>query len=588
MRYLLPILFLAFPMLLNSQTEDALPSYLTKEERALMPFYQPPAPGARSLETDPPDFTPRTMAEWEEIQSLTVTWTAWKSIVAQIIFHAKEEVEVIVVCSDSSEVKWELENIYDFDDLDNISFVEDEYDSIWIRDYGANTIYANDVDSLYLVDWIYNRPRPDDDLIPEAIADFKGLTLFSTTEAPNDLVHTGGNFTSDGMGTGFSSNLILGENGPFGNFNVTVKDEDDIDAIMNAYMGISRYIKMEELPFDVISHIDMHMRLLDEETILLGQFPEGVSDGPQIEANLQYVLSNYQSAFGTPYRIVRIDMPPSPPGNYPPNAHYRTYTNSVLVNKTILVPTYYQAFFNEEALQIYRENMPGYKVVGINCEDMISASGALHCITRAIGVNDPLWIVHQRLRDAYDVFDDFEVNATIKHRSGISEATLFYTTDTLAGYSSTPMTLTDPATDTWTGYIPNDNSSPEYFYYIGAESNSGKTQVRPLTAPAGYYNFKSFITTSQDEVVSNTSGMDPIFPNPASAITCIPVTSSVAQNARIEVVDAYGRVIEVLFEGTLPAGESKHFLMAHEYVSGTYFVQLHTENGIHTQRVVVK
>lgn len=40
------------------------------------------------------------------------------------------------------------------------------------------------------------------------------------------------------------------------------------------YLGLDRYIKMETLPYDDIHHIDMHMKLIDEETILVGQFPE--------------------------------------------------------------------------------------------------------------------------------------------------------------------------------------------------------------------------------------------------------------------------------------------------------------------------
>ena len=87
-----------------------------------------------------------------------------------------------------------------------------------MRDYGQNTIYENDVDSLYLVDWIYNRPRPDDDAFPEYLAESLGLDLYQTSMNPYRIVATGGNFMSDGFGTAFSSNLILDENdgsGPY-------------------------------------------------------------------------------------------------------------------------------------------------------------------------------------------------------------------------------------------------------------------------------------------------------------------------------------------------------------------------------------
>ena len=38
-------------------------------------------------------------------------------------------------------------------------------------------------------------------------------------------------------------------------------------------MGIQTYILMETLPYDGIHHIDMHMKLLDEETILMAEYP---------------------------------------------------------------------------------------------------------------------------------------------------------------------------------------------------------------------------------------------------------------------------------------------------------------------------
>ena len=45
-----------------------------------------------------------------------------------------------------------------------------------MRDYGQNTVYKNDVEDRLLVDWIYNRNRPYDDLVPEYIATHLILT----------------------------------------------------------------------------------------------------------------------------------------------------------------------------------------------------------------------------------------------------------------------------------------------------------------------------------------------------------------------------------------------------------------------------
>lgn len=567
-----------------------LPQGLTDKERDLLPTYQRPVPGLTENITSPPDMPLRSMAEWEELQALVVTWTSYKPVLAQIIQHAREEAEVVVVTNNVGNAQNELLNIYNLGNLDNITFVQAPFNSVWLRDYGANTVYGNDVDSLLLVDWIYNRPRPADDQVPYAIGNALGLPVYGTTVAPTDLVGTGGNFHTDGMGTAFSSELILDENSLGNPFGVTPKSESDVDAIMMDFMGISRYIKMPILPYDGIHHIDMHMRLLDEETLLVGEYPEGIADGPQIEANLQYVLSNFKSAFGTPYKVIRIPMPPHN-GAYPNTswAHYRTYANSVFVNKTILVPTY-QEQFDTTGLRIYREALPGYKVVGINCNSVIPAGGALHCITREIGVSDPLWIVHQPVGDFIDPVSDIAIDATIKHRSGVQAAQVYYTTDTLAGYESVPMSLTDAATNTWTGYIPRPSSDAEVFYYIGAESNTGKTQVRPMPAPAGYWHFNVSVLTSarELELPGAQIAMGQLYPNPARAITCIPVQAERAADARIVVSDLLGRTVETVFSGQLPAGVSNHFIHAQHYAPGTYLVQLYLNDGIQIQKLVVQ
>ena len=98
----------------------------------------------------------------------------------------------------------------------------------------------------------------DYDVYPEFLANHLNLDIYQTSVAPYDFLATGGNFMSDGFGTAFSSNLVLEENDI---------DESSIDQIMNSFMGIDTYIKMETFPFDGIHHIDMHMKLLDEETL---------------------------------------------------------------------------------------------------------------------------------------------------------------------------------------------------------------------------------------------------------------------------------------------------------------------------------
>jgi agmatine/peptidylarginine deiminase len=85
-------------------------------------------------------------------------------------------------------------------------------------------------------------------------------------------------------------------------------------------------------------------------------------------------------------------MPPAANGQYPnTNGDYRTYTNSVFVNKTIIVP-FYEEKYDTIARRIYENLLPGYNVVGIDCNKIIPSLGAIHCITKEVGVLDPLMI----------------------------------------------------------------------------------------------------------------------------------------------------------------------------------------------------
>ena len=44
--------------------------------------------------------------------------------------------------------------------MDNITVLEVPLNTVWIRDYGPNTVYGNGCDDRIIVDWLYNRPAP--------------------------------------------------------------------------------------------------------------------------------------------------------------------------------------------------------------------------------------------------------------------------------------------------------------------------------------------------------------------------------------------------------------------------------------------
>lgn len=590
----LTVVFLTACTVLQAQ-HVTWPHAITKAERDHVERigFEPIA--SRGIETPPPFDSLRTAAEWEEIEALTISWTSFPCIQKQIVAASKEECTVIIFADDVNEVENYLTSSTCGGalDLENVEIVSAEYNSIWIRDYGANTVYGSWNDDRVLVDWMYNRPRPDDDVIPDVLGDHMGLDVYTTTAEPTDLMNTGGNWMSDGFGTAFASELILEENDGGSSWWTDFPDhsEAEIDQIIEDFHGVDTYIKMPVLPYDGIHHIDMHMKLLDESTLLVAEYPMGVADGPQINANMDYVLANYTTKWGTPFDVIRIPSPPEQGWGYPDqDGWYLTYTNSVFVNNTILLPTYYTEY-DTTAIRIYEEALPGYEVVGIDCDNngsaIISLSGAIHCITHSVGVEDPLMISHLPLPDTEDDQNDYAVDAYLSHRSGIETATLYWATDPAGDWTSVSMSATNDAGN-WAAAIPAHPQGTTLYYYIEGEATSGKVGARPMPAPEGWWSF---------EVIDPTVGigewyaspMAAAYPNPASAITSIPMELRSGTSGSLVVYNALGAQVDVLHQGHFPAGRSNYFLHANRLAAGPYLIVFQTDEGEQwSQHLMVK
>ena len=574
--FILPLLLIN--LILSAQNEF-YPKAMAPWEKDLIKDIQEQFSGIKN----PPVSGVRSMAEWEEAQALVITWTSYPSVLAPIVKAAQKEGNVIIVCNDSVSVKQSL-IAFQADPGLNITYLIAPYNSVWVRDYGPNTVYKDDVDSLYFVDWIYNRPRYKDDTLATSLAKLLNIPLYTTSDVPYDLVNTGGNFMSDGSGQAFASDLVLEENGENNKFGQTIRTKESVDSIMDLFMGIDNYITMDLLPDDGIHHIDMHMKLLNETTLLVGQYPKGLPDEPQIEANIQYVLDSIKTVFGTDFNIIRIPMPPYANGNYPGNGVNRTYTNAVFFNKTVIIPTYEERY-DTTAIRIWQEALPGYTIAPVNCNSPIQAGGAVHCITKEIGVADPVRIVHNPIRGEKDFSDSgYSVNAKIQHISGIKSAKIFYRNDTTTALNEVVMEKSED--DIWQGTLPSFAEGVEIFYYIQAETNSGRKRNMPLPAPLSYWYFHIKSTVANDETDILKPELQDIYPNPASAITCIPVQNAEGDEIELFITDFFGRRVKNIFLGR--CYRKNFFINAGEMSSGIYFVVLQTDTMREVRKLVVR
>ncbi|MCB0662060.1 MAG: agmatine deiminase family protein [Saprospiraceae bacterium] len=524
--------------------------------------------------TDPPEEPARSMAEWEALQAIAVSYDLTgfseekKKLVAEIIRHAQQEVDVMVFCYGSlvfniiSRVRNDLQRRGV--PLNRVHFIETNFNGrIWIRDYGAHTVYLNDVDSLVLVDWKYEPQYQEaDEEVSNAMSSFLNVPLYSTTALPFRLKLDGGNFLTDGNGMAFSSSHVLEDN-PL--------DPSTIDFTVAEFMGIEQYPKLQKLDYDVIHHVDMHMKLIDEETLLVGEYPEGVADGPRIEENINWFVENVKTVFGTDYRVERILMPPDEYGNYPDSlnncsAHpgygcYYTYTNALFINKLVLVPTYFDGgYYDSLALVRWQEIMPGYDIVGIDCREIIREYGAIHCVTKEIGENKPIRIIHQkRLTGCADATYQ-EVRVKVQHASGIEKVKVFFRTHENPVYRS--LEMDDLGDGNYLGNLPNTMFGDTISYYFEATANDGKTFTRPYPGPEGPYQLAiNCMTTGLAE--KSLEDAVRIYPNPGNEIF-IEITNPDWKNASWTLQGINGIIQkqgmlqhshqQIITKGEIPAG----------------------------------
>ncbi|RZJ70135.1 agmatine deiminase family protein [Flavobacterium sp.] len=558
-----------------SAQQNPLPHNLTESEKQQLPNLS----FRRTALSAPPTTAVRAAAEWEEVEYLVLTWVpAYQNILRQIVAVGVNECKVVITTQNQDAVSAYLTN--NGISLTNVIFLNAPSDSIWIRDYAGNTVYSNDVGDRALTDWIYNRPRPNDDAMPSAQANLFNIPIYVTDTGTNDLVNTGGNYMSDGLGNAFASELILDENDAGNPYNVSVKDESQIDAIMQAYMGISNFIKMPTLPYDEIHHIDMHMKLLDEETLLVSHYPQGIADGPQIEANIAQVLATQQSAFGSPYKVHWIDAPPSTTGSFPDTGgYYRTFTNAVFVNGSVIIPNY-RAAVDAPAIAQYQQLLPGYNIVGIDVdnanENLIASLGAIHCITHTIGVQNPLWIVHQPVSDA--VADEMvPITATIRHSSGISGAIVFWRPQGSSNWTQT--TMNPIASENWTANIPMPADGTDVEYYIHASANSGKQISRPIVAPDGFWTIQTQALSAGEWAISHISQP---YPNPAKDKVAVNL-DRIYGKIKISVCNTLG---QKLYETNVEGGSGTISLDLLPTWKGTLFLTFEGAFGKVTRKVL--
>ncbi len=503
----------------------------------------------------------------------------------EIICAAAQTTQVLVLSSDPEEDSLFLaQRCPGFERVRFLTTPAVNFNTAWTRDYGPQAVYLDEVDSLLLVDWKYNRPdRPLDNCLPGHLGHLLGYPVHvaadSTSDPPNDLVNPGGNFLPDGQGTVFVSSLLLEENGPGRpeELCVKVKSEAEVEALLQRFAGIDRLIVLPRLQYDVIHHLDLTFKLLDERTILLGQFPPDSSDHATLE-QIAEILQELTTPGGQPYRLLRMPMPPCENGRYPPHCdsptEYPTYVNAHILNDRVLVPVY-GIPLDTVALARWAEALPGYQVVPIPSRAISKARGAVHCVTREIGVPAPVLIQHERL-DTLCADEEQVLRVRMLHRSGILQGVLWYA---LGEGDFQPLALQEVEPGWFEAALPPLPAGTEVRYYFEARAADGTLRYRPFPGAPAAWRARVAECLSATEQASPVRGVQ-LFPNPASTEVILEMTLDHPTLVQARVLNPLGWSPTLPRTLHLPPGKQQLRWNVQEIPSGVYFLQLVIEGQV--------
>ena len=310
--------------------------------------------------TAPPLGPVRCASEYEPMSGIILAWEGYTTILRQMAAHITTtgQANVYVACDSNSEANSARSSMISAGaDPDRVFTYVHATDTVWVRDYGPRYIFEGECRAI--VDHVYNRPRPADDAWSSWFDGQVGHAYYE-----HALVHGGGNYHLNGIGTAAATRLINNENGGM--------SDEQIIQVWRDYQNVETYLH-DPFPTNVDStqHIDMWMQIIDDDAIIISDWP--TASGSTQDDICDGAASYYQSMGWTVYRTPAFDSGWS---------HF-TYTNMVLCNGLVLLPKYQDISdtYDNQALATVQAAMPDREIVQITCDDLAYSAGVMHCIT---------------------------------------------------------------------------------------------------------------------------------------------------------------------------------------------------------------
>ena len=409
--------------------------------------------------TNPPISPVRNIAEFERMQGVVIRFPL--GIPVSLVREMAEDVKIYCLVSSGSQNSafntFNSSNV----NMNNVEFIVGNTDSYWTRDYGPWWVVDGN-NNISVVDHTYNRPRPNDNQAPLKLANYLNTPYFDS-----NIITAGGNYMTDGLGIGASSDLIYDEND-----NLSISE---LHNLFEDYYGITTYHFIPDPNNTYIDHIDCWGKFLSPSKVLIRSVQPSHPQYSEIEETASYFGSSLTS-YGLPWEVYRVYTPNNQP-----------YSNSTILNNKVFVPIM-NSSWDDEALSVYEEAMPGYEVIGFT--GSWESTDALHCRTKGVPDIEMLQIFHSPINDIYNPVSNYVVNAEIVDLSQtgiiLSETNLYWKNDNMTDYEVVPFVESEISPNNFEAEIPISPVETNIKYYISSADYSGRSETLPI---AGYFQF---------------------------------------------------------------------------------------------------
>jgi hypothetical protein len=314
---------------------------------------------------------------------------------------------------------------------------------------------------------------------------------------------------------------------------------------MRDYLGTDSLTIVEPTPGEMTKHIDMYAKLLNDTLFIVAEYenPEDGWPGDYERLNeLAAELDALQNMDGRDFEVARIPLLPLDTSG--PYRVSKTYTNALIVNELVLVPIYEHPL-DETALQLYRDLMPGYEVVGIDSRFIIEYLGAVHCTTNCIHASNPLMIFHEPLVQVNQAESPW-IDCRLNPKFATAAVTVHFRSAGAMDWTPLPAVL---GGGIWRAQLPP--MSEDFEYYIAAQAQSGDAvfpAFLPRGAPMFFYTVDVWDATSASPPAGPPLQMS-VRPNPFNPATVLHVDVPRAGRVDLGIYDVAGRLQRVLIDG---------------------------------------